>query len=88
MFRITKEKAKEIGYKYRINFNVVPFNEFLTGLNIELEHSNITHNDLKKTVKIALAHLEEDPRYYYFLTIQEQKRKEYWSKRYKPSIYY
>jgi hypothetical protein len=44
--------------------------DFLTGLNIELEHgnrninTNVTDNDLIKTAKIALAHLEEFPDYY------------------------
>jgi hypothetical protein len=85
--KITKQQAKKIGDKYKINFDIVPLNEFLNGLNIELEHENITNNDIKMTVKIALAHLEEDPRYYYYLEKQEKIRQLYWSSRHKPSIY-
>lgn len=45
--------------------------EFLDGLNIELEHgtinpkTNVTNDDLITTAKIALAHLNEYPNYYH-----------------------
>ena len=54
---------------------------FFTGLNIELEHgtinqkTNVTNDDLEKTAKIALAHLNEFPNYYnkeYGLSIFEE----------------
>ncbi|MDE6142026.1 MAG: hypothetical protein K2G03_05430 [Bacilli bacterium] len=44
--------------------------EFLEGINIELEHgyinpfTNVTDDDLITTAKIALAHLNEYPNYY------------------------
>ena len=50
-----------------VNYTV---EEFLDGLNIELEHglvnpkTNVTNDDLIKTAKIALAHLNEFPNYY------------------------
>ena len=53
-----------------INFNKFSKEEFLDGINIELEHgtinpkTNVTDNDLLKTAKIALAHLNEYPNYY------------------------
>ena len=53
-----------------INFDKFTINEFLDGLNVELEHgrinkdTNITDDDLIKTAKIALAHLNEYPNYY------------------------
>ena len=34
------------------------------GMNVELEHCDITHGDLYLTARIALAHLKEDPDYY------------------------
>lgn len=37
------------------------------GLNIELEHSDITNGNLILTGKIAMAHLLENPRYYKLL---------------------
>lgn len=53
-----------------IDFSRFPFDDFKRGINIELEHglinplTNVTNNDLLKTAKIALAHLNEYPNYY------------------------
>ena len=53
-----------------INFDKFTLEEFTDGINIELEHglinqnTNVTNNDLLKTAKIALAHLNEFPNYY------------------------
>ena len=53
-----------------IDFDKFTIDEFLDGLNVELEHgkinniTNVTDDDLIKTAKIALAHLNEYPNYY------------------------
>ena len=53
-----------------VNFDKFTINEFLDGINIELEHgtisplTNVTNNDLISTAKIALAHLNEHSNYY------------------------
>ena len=53
-----------------VDFSKFPFEDFKRGINIELEHgleninTNVTNNDLIKTAKIALAHLNEYPNYY------------------------
>lgn len=53
-----------------IVFDKFSINDFLTGINIELEHgsvnpiTNVTNDDLLMTSKIALAHLNEFPNYY------------------------
>ncbi len=53
-----------------ISFDKFTPEEFLEGINIELEHgtinpkTNVTNNDLITTAKIALAHLNEFPNYY------------------------
>ena len=58
--------AKVLG----VTFNKFTPEEFLDGINIELEHgtinlnTNVTNNDLITTAKIALAHLNEFPNYY------------------------
>lgn len=58
--------AKQLG----ITFDQFTPEEFLDGINIELEHgtincmTNVTDNDLLTTAKIALAHLNEFPNYY------------------------
>ena len=53
-----------------IKFDKFPYEDFKRGITIELEHgktnpyTNITDDDLLKTAKIALAHLNELPNYY------------------------
>ena len=53
-----------------IKFDLFSIQDFLDGINIELEHAlinpttNVTNNDLIMTSKIALAHLNEFPNYY------------------------
>ena len=64
-----------------IRFDKFTPEEFLEVLNIEKEHglvnanTNVTNDDLIKTAKIALAHLNEYPNYYnpnYGLKVYEQ----------------
>ena len=40
------------------------FNEFLMGMNVELEHQDVTEGSLVKTAMIAASHLREVPDYY------------------------
>ena len=53
-----------------IDFSKFPFEDFKRGLMIEMEHGSInkmtdvTHDNLINTAKIALAHLNEYPNYY------------------------
>ena len=53
-----------------VDFSKFPFDDFKRGIMIELEHgyvnpmTNVTNDDLLKTSKIALAHLNEYPNYY------------------------
>ena len=53
-----------------VNFDKFTPEEFLIGMNIELEHglvspkTNVTNDDIIITAKIALAHLNEFPNYY------------------------
>lgn len=92
--KITKTTAIKLAKDFNLNLNIVPLNEWIDGLNIELEHGkkinklvNLTNNNLQKTAKIALAHLIEDPRYYKYLKQMEQKRELYWEKKKKPNIF-
>lgn len=53
-----------------VTFDKYTPEEFLDGINIELEHglvnpkTNVTNDNLIATAKIALAHLNEYPNYY------------------------
>lgn len=59
-----------VAKKLNIKFDKFTKEEFLEGINIELEHgiinpkTNVTNDDLILTAKIALAHLNEHPNYY------------------------
>lgn len=65
-----KNDALFISKKLGITFDKFSIDDFVTGLNIELEHgsidplTNVTNNNLEETAKIALAHLNEFSDYY------------------------
>jgi len=58
-------KKMSDGYYTKMDVNKlgVTKKEFLIGMNIELEHFDLTKGDLKKTAMITLAHLREFPDY-------------------------
>jgi hypothetical protein len=66
----------------RINWKTVLFtpDDLLKGMNVELEHGtmipqlNVTNDNPTLTAKIALAHLFEEPRYYEYLELVEDKK--------------
>jgi hypothetical protein len=68
--RFSHQEARDIGNRIGVDWDEVDIKEFAVGLSVELEHgsqdkqTDITHNDLLKTGKIALAHLKEYPDYY------------------------
>ena len=68
MFKL--EDAVWVANELGIKFDKFSIKDFLTGLNIELEHglvnkdTNVTNDDLIMTAKIALAHLNEYNDYY------------------------
>jgi hypothetical protein len=73
------DDAKRIGEALEIDWTKFDTNQFLMGLNVELEHglvspaTNITNDDDIMTGKIALAHLNELPDYYTLLGNMEKE---------------
>lgn len=55
-----------------------PFNpdEFHVGMNVEMEHQDVTNGNIVKTAKIAAAHLRENPKYYTLLMKYIEKKNE------------
>lgn len=51
---------KKMGYAFDPN-------EFHMGMNVEMEHEDVTKGNIVKTAKIAAAHLKENPKYYTLL---------------------
>lgn len=85
--KIDSPTTKRIGDFFNINYNVVSLEDLKFGLNVELEHTDITKADPYFTAKIALKHLNEFPDYYKRLKIMEKEADEFWKGKKKPSIY-
>ena len=68
MFKI--KDILEVAKILNIDFTKFSLSDFITGINIELEHglinpsTNVTNDNLLTTAKIALAHLNEFSNYY------------------------
>lgn len=61
---VSRKEAKRF-YDYgKYNFD---FEEFYMGMNVELEHQDVTGGSLTQTAMIAAAHLREVPNYYTLL---------------------
>ena len=66
----TADEARHIGESIGIDWKEVDLEQFRMGLSVELEHgtvdpeTDVTHDDLQATGKIALAHLYEVKDYY------------------------
>ena len=84
MKKLDANDAKKIGSELGIRWNDVNLDEFIIGINVELEHgtrypeTNVTNNDLILTGKIAWAHLKEFPDYYSRLEKLEKEAEKYW----------
>jgi hypothetical protein len=73
--KITKTDALLLANKHKINLDVYSISSIHYGLNVELEHKDITKGNMEKTLKIVMAHLKESPKYYRELKKMEQKLK-------------
>lgn len=66
----TYDDIINVAKKLNIDFSKFSIEDFITGVNIELEHgtvspaTNVTNDNLEMTTKIALAHLNEFSNYY------------------------
>jgi hypothetical protein len=58
--KISDAVLKKMGYKFNPE-------EFHKGMNVEMEHQDVTNGNVVKTAKIAAAHLTENPKYYTLL---------------------
>jgi len=76
---ISKETAQRIGEQLGIDWSRFDVDQFTMGMNVELEHgtvdpkTDVTHDDILLTGKIALAHLNEIPDYYTRLLKMEKE---------------
>lgn len=68
--KITTEEARSTGNKLGLDWEKIDLEQFRRGLEVELEHgahdpeTDVTHDDMLLTGKIAWAHLKEIGDYY------------------------
>jgi hypothetical protein len=80
--RFSVTEARQIGDALGIRWDACDLDQFVAGLNVELEHgrrdpeTDITHDKPLMTGKIAWAHLKEIPDYYTRLAVMENDAKE------------
>jgi len=70
----TIDDAKSAAIQLNVEFTDFSLKDLLTGMNVELEHKDITNGDPIKSAEIALAHLKEDGKYYEKLAKMEEKQ--------------
>jgi len=84
---ISADEASQVGARLGVDWTKVDRDEFRRGLEVELEHgardpeTDVTHDDMVLTGKIAWAHLKEFPDYYMRLDRLETEADAYWSSR-------
>lgn len=84
--KFTTEQATKVGENLGIKWDKFDIEQFLIGINVELEHgkrdpfTNVTNDDIILTGKIALAHLNEFPDYYTRLKKMEDEAEKFWKK--------
>jgi ribosomal protein L24 len=83
--RISKLKVKKNLEKLDVNMEILSIDDVIEGIKVEMEHgkrskkTNITDNNLIKTLKISLAHFDEcGTNYYIELKKMEKKLKKKW----------
>jgi hypothetical protein len=75
--KVSREEAEKILQVVNVTGMAIPLEEFIAGLEVELEHgtrfqdANVTNNHPILTAKIVLAHLKETMDYYRRLEVAE-----------------
>lgn len=88
--RMSAEEARSLGNALGLDWSAIDLEQFRRGLEVELEHgahdpeTDVTHDDLFLTGKIAWAHLKEFPDYYTRLDKLEAEADAYWAERRRP----
>lgn len=81
------DEAEAVGKELGISWESFEIEQFLEGLNVELEHgtinpeTNITNDDITMTGKIVIAHLNQYSDYYTRLESMKREADEYWQER-------
>lgn len=71
--KISRKISDAILKKMKYTFDPA---EFHMGMNVEMEHKDVTNGNVVTTAKIAAAHLTENPKYYTLLKKYVEKKKD------------
>jgi hypothetical protein len=73
--KFSLQEIQAVAKKLNIDWNKIDWDmaALEQGMNIELEHADITNGDPMMTAKIAIVHLNERPDYYMLLEKLEQE---------------
>jgi hypothetical protein len=74
--QIVRDVAEQVAKTLGLDFSKLDFtfDDFVKGMQVELEHTDVTGGDPVATAKIALAHLRERPDYYQRLEKYVEKK--------------
>ena len=84
---ISRSVVQQLALKYGVDTSVVSIATLKKAIEVEMEHRNLIGDSPENALVIALAHLQESPRYYKMLARLERKEEKYWASREKPSIF-
>lgn len=70
--KVSRRISDAILKKMKYTFDPI---EFHKGINVEMEHKDVTNGNVITTAKIAAAHLTENPKYYTLLQKYVEKKK-------------
>jgi hypothetical protein len=79
--KTTIDEASTVGKALHVNWDDIDVEQLRRGMDVEFEHgahdpqTDVTHDDLRLTAMIALAHLKEFPDYYVRLERMEEAAK-------------
>ena len=83
--KVSAVEAHDVGAALHLDWARIDPEQFRRGLEVEFEHgvrdaeTDVTHDDLALTGKIAWAHLKEFPDYYSRLDGMEAEAAAYWT---------
>lgn len=62
--KISHDEIIDLGDKMGVDWDTISADEFIAGVNEEMEHADTVDGDMETIAQIALDHLEEDDHYY------------------------
>lgn len=91
--KVTKVIAKQLAKTLGVNLRQLPITQWQKGIQVEMEHgtkgnplTDVTHDNLVTTAKIALAHILEIPDYYVRLEAMEEQARKDWKGQKRPKV--